>query len=150
MAEDRMAVLEMLRKASADGDAGLLHHGVMVKGRRRYLRPHRMTAVELDLMGDRPETRGEAEDGVDRAEPVFRLDPEASPRGWREAEFAGKQADLFAVVTDHLVERVLDQAPGVPHEGNNILATPAAMPHNLRYGRTEAPEDTPRGDPLLL
>src|ERR1035437_769412 len=75
-----------------------------------------MPALELAPIGDRPETRREAEIGVDRAEPVLRLDPEASPRGWREAEFAGEQADLFAVVADDLVEWVLDQAPGVPHK----------------------------------
>src|SRR5450759_4668603 len=68
------------------------------------------------LMADRPEARREAEIGVDGAEVVLGLDMEASPRGGREAEFAGKQADLFAVVTDDLVERVLDQASGVPHE----------------------------------
>src|SRR5450756_1347437 len=75
-----------------------------------------MTAVELAPIGNRPETRGEAEIGVDGAEVVLGLDMETHPRGWREAEFAGKQADLFAVVTDDLVERVLHQAPRVPHE----------------------------------
>src|SRR5665811_191057 len=87
-----------------------------------------MTALELAPIGDRSETRREAEDGVDRAEPVLRLDPEASPRGWREAEFAGKQADLFAVVADDLVERVLYQAPRVPHE----RTTPGIEPGRLR------------------
>src|SRR5450759_3198720 len=80
------------------------------------------------LMADRPETRGEAEIGVDGAEVVLGLDMEANPRGWREAEFAGKQADLFAVVTDDLVERVLHQAPRAPTE----RTTPGIEPGRLR------------------
>src|SRR5450759_5842443 len=68
-----------------------------------------MTALELAPIGDRPETRREAEIGVDGAKVVLGLDMEANPRGWREAEFAGKHADLVAVVPDDLVQRVLEQ-----------------------------------------
>ena len=41
MAEDRMAVLEMLRKASADGDADFLREGVIASADQAAEMPRR-------------------------------------------------------------------------------------------------------------
>jgi hypothetical protein len=67
-------------------------------------------------MADRPQPRRQAEDGVDQVEAVLGLDVQARARGWRQAKLAGKQADLFTILTNDLVERVLDEAASRPDE----------------------------------